>query len=134
MRRVHRLRSHQRKDVAQVVFADGGLLGRAKLLEIEYVDVRVAQALEQFGQQRALLRLERAHLGEALRDLLLRRAPVVGKLLHPRDRLLLEPADPLHEKLIEIRSGDGQKLHPLKQRIALVERLGEDPPVECKPG
>ena len=122
------------KNVAQIVLADGGLLGRAELVEGEYVDVGFGKPLEQIGQQRALLRLEGTHLGQALRDLLLRRAPIVGQLLHPGDRLLLEAADPLHEKFVEVRRGDGQELHPLEQRIALVERLGKNAPVEREPG
>ena len=95
---------------------------------------RFGKPLEQLGQQCALLGLERADLDEALRDLLLRRAAVVGQLLHPGDRLLLEAADPLHEKFVEVRRGDGQELHPLEQRIALIQRLGEDAPVEREPG
>src|ERR1700728_4107516 len=39
----------------------------------------------------------------------------------------------LHEKLIEVRRENGQKLRPLQQRIALIKRLGQHSLVEIKP-
>ena len=71
MRRIHRLRRHQRKNIAQVILANSGLLARSQLVEGEYMDLSVGEPLEQDGQERALLGLECANLDQAFRNLLL---------------------------------------------------------------
>ena len=40
--------------------------------------------------------------------------------------LLAEPGDPDLEELVEVAREDGQELHPLEQRVALVAGLVED--------
>ena len=60
---------------------------------------------------------------------------------HPVDRDLFEAGAPLleqrrdahHEELVEVRGDDGQELHPLQQRMVVVQRLIEDPLVELQP-
>ena len=81
----------------------------------------------------ALPLLEFAHHRVALVDLLLRRASIDRQLMHPRDDLLLQAADALHEKLVEIRRGDRQELEPLEQRISLVFRLVQNASIEREP-
>ena len=78
--------------------------------------------------------LELAHDGIALGDLLLRRAAVDGALLHPGGDLLLQAADALHEELVEVRGRDGEELHALEQRLALVLGLVQHAAVEREPG
>jgi hypothetical protein len=38
-----------------------------------------------------------------------------------------------HEELVEVRAEDRQELHPLEQRVALVERLAQHAGVEVEP-
>jgi hypothetical protein len=53
-------------------------------------------------------------------QLLFGAAAIHRQFPHPRTDLLLEAADAFHEKLVEIRADDGQKLDPLQQRGALI--------------
>jgi hypothetical protein len=78
--------------------------------------------------------LELADLGLALAQLLLGAAPVHGQFLHAGAELLLQPADPLHEELVEVRADDGQKLHPLEQCGPRILGLVQHPAIEGQPG
>ena len=53
--------------------------------------------------------------------------------MHPRDDLLFQAADALHEKFVEIGRGDRQELEPLEQRISFVFRFVQNPPIEREP-
>ena len=134
VRRVHRERRHQREDVVEVV----GLRRRALLLrqlrpEGEH-DALLAQALAQLAKGVAQLRRQLLDHRDALGDLLLRGAPVHGQVVQAGADLLLEPADPLHEELVEVRVRDRQELDALEQRRARITRLVQDPAIEGEPG
>src|SRR5690606_24833694 len=60
--------------------------------------------------------------------------PVDRGRLDPPSRLALEPGDPDHGELVEIAGRDRQEAQPFEQRITLVLRLRQNPPVERKPG
>src|ERR1700722_7549425 len=81
----------------------------------------------------ALALLDLAHHRVALVDLLLRRASIYRQLMHPGDHLLLQSADTLHEKLVEVRRGNRQELEPLEQRISLVLSLMQHASIEREP-
>ena len=66
-------------------------------------------------------------------ELLMRGQAVGAPLRHRRLDLLVQPRDPDHEELVEVRVEDGEELDPLEQRPARVERFLEDPPVEGEP-
>ena len=51
----------------------------------------------------------------------------------PGNSQRLQSTDADHEELVEIRSGDGQKLQPFKQRNLIIGRLGKDSLVELQP-
>ena len=70
----------------------------------------------------------------ALRHLLAGRPAVEGQFMHPRADLLLEAADPLHEKFVQVGADDGNEFQPLQQRCPLVLRLMKHPAVEFQPG
>ena len=66
-------------------------------------------------------------------ELLVRGQPVGAAF---RDRgldLLVQPRDPDHEELVEVRVEDREELDPLEQRPARVERFLEHAPVEGQP-
>jgi hypothetical protein len=75
-----------------------------------------------------------AHHRQAFAQLLLGAAAIHRQLPHPRPDLLLEAADALHEKLVEIGTDNRHELDPLQQRGAFVLRLVQHPPVERQPG
>src|SRR5258708_7142105 len=47
---------------------------------------------------------------------------------------MLQAADALHEKVVEVRSADPEKLDALEKRVRLVLGLREDATVEGEPG
>src|SRR5215472_5836837 len=104
------------------------------MFEGQYPDIVLLELLQERRQQRLLTRFEIADLGEAFVNLLLWSTAVHRELLHARDHLLLQTADTLHEELVEIRSGDGEELDALQQRIVLVERFLKHAPIEREPG
>ena len=67
-------------------------------------------------------------------DLFLRRASIDGLDRHASAQLLLEPANALHEELIEVGADDGQELEPLQQRVSRVLGLVQHTAVELQPG
>ena len=48
-------------------------------------------------------------------------------------RILAQHRHALHEELVEVRGEDGEELHPLEQRRALIERFRQHTPVELEP-
>ena len=94
----------------------------------------VLELAENLRTKLALPLLELAHYQVALRDLLLRRAPVNRQLVHSRDDLLLEAADALHEELVEVGRRNREKLEALEQRISFVFGLMQNTPIEREPG
>src|SRR5258705_499293 len=83
VRRIHRLRRDERKDVAHVVLAYPRLLFRIELLVRRDPHAEAAQVGDDLLEDRDLALLERGDQLEAIDDLLLRR-PAVG-----RDRVQL---------------------------------------------
>src|SRR5208282_1674372 len=134
MRRIHRLRRHQRENVLVVIVANRlALVGREAGIQT-HANAVVLELAENLRTKLALSLLELAHHQVTLRDLLLRRAPVNGQLLHPCDDLLLQAADALHEKLVEVGRGNREKLEPLEQRISFVFRFMQNASIEREPG
>ena len=134
MRGVERLRRDQRKNILDVVIAQIFLLLRLQALVRIDDDVAGRELLDQLGKQRALTRLDLAQALVAFGDLLLRRTPVGRQLVHAGDHLMLQSADALHEKLVDGRASDGEELHPLKERIAVVFGFGQYALIEREPG
>src|SRR4029077_1066330 len=89
------------------------------------------------GQQglggEALAALKVADLAIALGNLLMRGAAVHRELMDASSDLLLEAADALHEKFVEIGSGDGEELKPFEQRIARVFSFRKHTAIELQP-
>ena len=134
MRRIHRLRRHQRENVLVVILANRlALVGREAGVRT-HANAVVLELAENSRTKLALSLLELAHHQVTLRDLLLRRAPVNGQLVHPRDDLLLQAADALHEELVEVGRGNREKLEPLEQRISFVFRFMQNASIEREPG
>ncbi len=131
---VHRQRRYQRENVLEIVLAYLGALLFGQFLVGDQPDVMLAERIEDVLEDHALSLLEAPDVRVAFRDLLARRAPIGRHLLHPGDHLLLEAADPLHEKFIQVGSGNRQKFEPLKQRVAPIVGLGQHPPVKRQPG
>ena len=104
-------------------------------------DRRVVEQLDPLGGERAPDRdvdrrvvrdeLEDARAGG--RELLLGGAPIgrAGDLAGLD--LLAQAGDADLEELVEVVGEDGQELHPLEQRVALVTRLVQDARVELEP-
>ena len=133
MGRVHRLRRHQRKNVLVVVVANRFALFVREAGVEPHANAVVFELAQNMRTDLALALLDLAHHRVALVDLLLRRAPVDRQLMHPGDDLLLQAADALHEKLVEIGRRDRQELEPLEQRIALVFGLVQNASIEREP-
>src|SRR5271168_1527643 len=133
MRRVHRLRRHQRENIFVVEVANQLALVRGQAAVRPQTDSVILELTQDLRPQFALAPLLLAHHQVALRDLLLRRASVNRQLLHPGDDLLLQAADALHEKLVEIGRRDREELEPLEERVSFVLRLMQNPPIECEP-
>ena len=134
VRRVHRERRDQRKNVVEIVDAQRLLLRSAEVGPRAQRDVVPTQELEQLEIGGPDLARERAHERHAFVDLLFGRAAVDGQVLDPGADLLLEAADPLHEELVEIGIDDRQELDALEQRRARVLGLVQNTTVEGKPG
>src|SRR6266850_3865787 len=98
MRRVHRLRRHQRENVLVVVFANRFALVRGKAVEGTQTDSILLELSQDLRAQLALALLLLAHDRVAFGYLLLRSAPIDGKFLHSGYHLLLQAADALHEE------------------------------------
>ncbi len=134
MCRVHGQRRDQRIDVLLVLSPNRLALLGVQLIVTGDDDTLGPQALDEIHvdlMQRAL------HLPLSVRafaELLLRCAAIDGELMNIGRDLLLQTADPLHEELVQVRAGDGEKLHPFEQRVALVLRLVEHTAIECEPG
>ncbi len=67
------------------------------------------------------------------RQLLRCREAVRGSVLSPCAPLPQEGRRANHEEFVEIGRGDGEKFHPLEQRVSLVLRLRKHPAVERNP-
>jgi hypothetical protein len=119
--------------LVEVLGGVAALLGR----EVEPVDQPEPRALEAgedlLVEQTPLLGEHRPHRGIDGVELLARGQAVGGGLADVAGDLLLEPADPLHEELVEVAVRDGDELEPLEQRVVVRGGLGEDPPVELEP-
>ncbi len=133
VRRIDRLRRHQREDVAVIFLAHRLLLAAREFAVAEDFDAGAAQLLKQLAHRLFPLLLLGADEGVAFGNLLLRRAPVDGRLLHAGGQLLLESADAFHEKFVETGAGDGGEFHPLQQRHPAVLRLPENAAVVGEP-
>jgi len=71
-------------------------------------------------------------LGDA-RQRILRQQTVGAGFDQTGHDLLFGPRDAHHEKLVEVRAGDAQKLDALEQRHRLIRRFVEHPLIEIKP-
>ena len=62
-----------------------------------------------------------------------RRQPVGAGIHRAFFQMLQQPGNPYLKELVQVARRDGQKLHPLQQRIALVLRLFQHATVESQP-
>jgi hypothetical protein len=114
MRGVRGLGRHQGEDVLVVAVAQGLLVVGVQLVVARNPDPGVAAELgQQPLVQRLLPLLDAANLLVALRDLLRGRATGDRQRLHTGPQLLFEPADALHDELVEIGADDRLELHAL---------------------
>ena len=134
VRRVDCLRRHQRHDVLDVVGPERFALLLAQVRVVENLDPVLREAAEHLGEHPLLASLDPGDDLLGLVNLLLRRASVDGELLYAGTHLLLEPADALHEELVQVRAHDGQELHALQKGGSLVLGLIQDAAVELEPG
>ena len=134
MRRVHRLRRHQRKNVVEVVLAKPRLVILGELFVARYGHPDAGELFSKLEPEALLFDVDRADHLLCLPDLLRGRTPVDGEFVHSGSDLLLQAADALHEELVEVRGGDRQELHTLEQRGSFVVRLVQDTVVEGQPG
>ena len=132
--RIHGLRRDQRENVEQIKLAHLFALGLGQPLVTPQRDVLFFQQPVQMGRQQPLLFHQIAHHRQTFAQLLLRAAAIHRQFPHPRPNLLLEAADPLHEKLVEIGTDNRHELDPFQQRGAFILRLMQHPPVERQPG
>ena len=134
MRRVDGERREQGKDLPQEVILEPALF---LLRDVRPVDQHDAL----LGQHPAKLEPALLLVGPQRRD----RLPDAGELLGRGQavrrldgdagaQLALEAGDADHEELVEIVGRNRQEPHPLEQRMGLVGRLFEHPPVEMEPG
>ena len=132
MSRIDGQRREDREDLVEEALAEGLVVLR---------DRRVVEQLDPLGGERAPDRdVDRRVVGDELEDaraggrkLLLGGAPIgrTGDLAGLD--LLAQAGDADLEELIEVAGEDGQELHPLEQRIALVAGLVQDARVELEP-
>jgi hypothetical protein len=131
---IDRDRSEHRK-IARAEFAlQPLLLGRRQLLALDDVDARGRQLGLQAGPGLILLagqgRREFVDLGELLR----RRQSVLAHLRHAGGDLPVQTRSPHHVEFVEVGGRDRQEAQTLEQRMMLVQRLFQHPPVELQPG
>ena len=116
-----------------VVGADLRLLLLRQLGERRDGDILAAQVGDEPLEDLALLPAEFRHDDTAFVQLLAWRAPIDAELVNAGADLLLEAADPLHEELVHIPGGDGQKLDALQQPVPPVPRLVQHAEIELQP-
>src|SRR5690606_35118231 len=68
------------------------------------------------------------------RELRFGREAVRGLFRHVAVALSLEPRDPHHEELIEVRGEDSEELEALEERHLVGRSFGQDAGVELEPG
>ncbi len=129
--RIEGQRRQHRKDSLMEILGGAPELGLAQIGVVEHEDVFGRQRGHQFVQ--TLARLVQ-HASSASRRMAINcaRGPMPsGPDLH-RARLHLgrQAGDPHHEKLVQIGTKNGEELHALQQRIALVLGLLEYAPLE----
>ncbi len=100
--RVHRERRDQRKDVAQIAFAQLRSFTGVEIGPVQNADVLGSQQIEQLPFDVQAHAFEVPHPGVALVDLLLRRAAVDGHLRQAGRGLQFQAADALHEEFVEV--------------------------------
>ena len=122
-----------RADVAENFLAHQ-LIHLGDAAEIQHVNPRGAERLVQLAPDALRHRLLGSHRFQNAADLLLRR-PSAAEVLPVRQHLgaMGQDADAHHEKLLEIRLVDPEKLQPLQQRGFGVVRLHQDAAVELQP-
>jgi hypothetical protein len=60
------------------------------------------------------------------------REPIGACFVNARGSPLFEDRYPHHEELVEVGPEDGKKADPLKKRVGMVPRLGQDTFLECQ--
>ena len=98
------------------------------------MDVILGQQLQQGQIDVINLELKLGHDTIGFLNLLIGGTSIDRHHRNMRAQLLLKPPDPFHEKLIDIRADDSQKLQPLQQRIIDVLCLGQNPTIKLQPG
>ena len=125
----------QRIDLALKVVAGkvAGLL--AQLVPLQQSNALLAQLGQQMIVPATVLRGHKAvNLGGQRGQRLFGAQAVVARLAVAVFNALHQPGLADFDILIQIRSGDGQKLHPLQQRVCRVFGLFKHTPVELHPG
>ncbi len=102
--------------------------------QAQNANVILGEQLQELAFARDAFHDELAYERAAFGDLLLRRAAIDGGLCDAGGDLPLEPADTLHEEVVEVRTGDRQELDSLEEWVALVLGLAQHALGEGQPG
>jgi hypothetical protein len=121
------LRRDERKDVVVVVVAKALLVRVLQILVVPQLDLVGRELGDHDAVEGRLSSFDLADHRVALPDLLLGCAAVGGERANPRGGLLLQPADPPHDELVEMGADHSEELHPLEQGDVGILRLGQHP-------
>ena len=127
-------RHHGQEPALEVVQEIAGLLGRL-MPRTDQADPMGFEARdERFDEEPVLLLDEIVDPGGDGQHGLARREPVGSDRAVARGDLALEPGDPDHVVLVQIRAEDAEELDALEERHRLVLGLLEHPAIELEPG
>ena len=130
VRRVHRQRRDQRKDVLQIILANLGTLGAGQIAVSQDMDFVLGQFGHDLPIGRLLDFLDRGDFGQTFVDLLLGGPAVHRRTMHTGADLLFQTADTFHDEFVQRHIGDSQKLDPFQQRRTRIAGFIQNPAVE----
>ena len=113
----HDHRGDDRVEFLLIVAIQVRLLVEVQLVVLRHPDPLLGQLVQQQLQGTLLARDQLVHQAGDPIQLLPRRAPVGAGGLHLRVQLTVQPPNPDHEEFVQVGGEDGQKLHPLQQRV-----------------
>ena len=134
MRRIDRDRGQNRQIACAELALQPFLLGRRQLLALDDVDAGCRQLGLQAGPGLVLLAGQRCRELVDLGELLGRRQSVLAHLRDAGGDLAVQARRPHHVEFVEVGGRDRQEPQALQQRMALVERLFQNPTIELQPG
>ncbi len=133
MRGIDGERGEQRKNLAQEMILEPGLLLFRHLRSIDQHDALLGQRVPQLTPPLLLLARQRRHRLRDARELLRRREPVRRFDRDAGAQLALEAGHTNHEELVEVVGRNGEKPDSFEQRVGVVVRFLEHTAVELEP-